>query len=194
MKINIINIYELLGLVKDGKAPKKIKYSGIEYEFNGKDYINEFGVNLLQHVTYAEYIMTHKVEILEEEKKIPEKIEYYDDSIAWVIDDVGQLSDADKVIIDTLNGVIDYLNSYEFEVDGEKILLVYPTMGAAGCVCDTELLIASGINKIVALSPIPPVACLSTIFSAISLKSIISPDSAIATLKYNISSAVNPFT
>lgn len=36
------------------------------------------------------------------------------------------------------------------EVDSEKILLVYPTMGAAGCVCDTELLIASGINKIVA--------------------------------------------
>lgn len=36
------------------------------------------------------------------------------------------------------------------EVNGEKILLVYPTMGAAGCVCDVELLIASGINKIVA--------------------------------------------
>ena len=36
------------------------------------------------------------------------------------------------------------------EKDGEKILLVYPTMGAAGAVCDTELLIASGIQKIVA--------------------------------------------
>ena len=36
------------------------------------------------------------------------------------------------------------------EVNGEKILLVYPTMGASGCVCDAELLIASGINKIVA--------------------------------------------
>ncbi len=36
------------------------------------------------------------------------------------------------------------------KVGGEKILLVYPTMGAAGCVCDTELLIASGINRIVA--------------------------------------------
>ena len=36
------------------------------------------------------------------------------------------------------------------EKDGEKILLVYPTMGAAGSVCDTELLIASGIQKIVA--------------------------------------------
>ncbi|MBR3138763.1 nucleoside phosphorylase [Candidatus Saccharibacteria bacterium] len=36
------------------------------------------------------------------------------------------------------------------ETNGEKILLVYPTMGSAGCVCDTELIIASGINKIVA--------------------------------------------
>ena len=48
---------------------------------------------------------------LEEEKKIPEKLEYYDDSIAWVIDDVGQLSDVDKVIIDKLNDVIDYLKN-----------------------------------------------------------------------------------
>ena len=48
---------------------------------------------------------------LEEEKKIPEKLEYYDDSIAWVIDDVGQLSDVDKVIIDKLNQLIDYLKS-----------------------------------------------------------------------------------
>lgn len=49
--------------------------------------------------------------VLEEEKKIPEKLEYYDDSIAWVIDDVGQLSDVDKVIIDKLNEVLDYLKS-----------------------------------------------------------------------------------
>ena len=48
---------------------------------------------------------------LEEEKKIPEKLEYYDDSIAWVIDNVGQLSDVDKVIIDKLNEVLDYLKS-----------------------------------------------------------------------------------
>ena len=42
-------------------------------------------------------------------------------------------------------------NTYRYiDVNGEKILLVYPTMGAAGAVCDMELLIASGINKIVA--------------------------------------------
>ena len=50
-------------------------------------------------------------ELKEEEKKISEKLEYYDDSIAWVIDDVGQLSDVDKVIIDKLNNIIDYLKS-----------------------------------------------------------------------------------
>ena len=36
------------------------------------------------------------------------------------------------------------------EIEGERILLVYPTTGSAGCVCDVELLIASGIKKIVA--------------------------------------------
>ena len=38
-----------------------------------------------------------------------------------------------------------YLN-----VNGEKILLVSPTTGSAGSVCDMELLIASGIKKFVA--------------------------------------------
>lgn len=38
-----------------------------------------------------------------------------------------------------------YLN-----MDGEKILLVYPTTGSAGSVCDVELLIASGIKEFVA--------------------------------------------
>ena len=29
-----ITMYELLGLVKDGKAPKKIVYNGIRLEYN----------------------------------------------------------------------------------------------------------------------------------------------------------------
>lgn len=43
-----------------------------------------------------------------EDKKI-EKIKYYDDSIAWVIDGAGQLSDIDKIAIDKINEIIDYL-------------------------------------------------------------------------------------
>lgn len=46
------------------------------------------------------------VDILD--KKI-EKIKYYDDSIAWVIDGAGQLSDIDKITIDKINEIIDYL-------------------------------------------------------------------------------------
>ena len=37
-----------------------------------------------------------------------------------------------------------------FEINNEKILLVYPTTGSAGSVCDMELLIASGVKNFVA--------------------------------------------
>ena len=39
-----ITMYELLGLVKDGKAPKKIKYNGVELEYDElrKDYYKYF--------------------------------------------------------------------------------------------------------------------------------------------------------
>lgn len=35
----IITIYELLGMIKDGKAPKKIMYDGKIYEYQGDDYL-----------------------------------------------------------------------------------------------------------------------------------------------------------
>lgn len=122
-----ITMYELLGLVKDDKAPKKVRYKNKIYEWKEynvcygkimtkKGWVKELGYVAEENNTY--FYLKHcyqdlndEVEILEEEKKIPEKIEYYDDSIAWAIDDVGQLSDVDKVIIDKLNDVIDYLKS-----------------------------------------------------------------------------------
>lgn len=139
-----ITIYELLGMVKDGKAPKKIRIRDYIYEYQGDDYMCDlndkeywlFSDGYTKFNEWLENFLNMEVEILEEEprdievcgtwitkseydklahseeeKKIPEKIEYYDDSIAWVIDDVGQLSDVDKVIIDKLNNVIDYLKS-----------------------------------------------------------------------------------
>ena len=33
-----ITIYELLGLVKDGKAPEKIKYNDKIFDYNNTDY------------------------------------------------------------------------------------------------------------------------------------------------------------
>lgn len=82
-----ITIYELLGLVKDGKAPKIIKlrneifeyksniengfidYVGTEKETNTKFYLSSYIGN-----NYANDIFTDEVEIIEEDKKI-EKIE-----------------------------------------------------------------------------------------------------------------------
>ena len=41
MENKIITIYELLGLIREGKAPKKIKYSGTIYCWNGCSYWTE---------------------------------------------------------------------------------------------------------------------------------------------------------
>ena len=78
-----ITIYELLGLVKDGKAPKKIKfrneiyeyknniedgfidYAGIEKETNERFYLSSYIGN-----NYISDIFTDEVEIIEEPKKI----------------------------------------------------------------------------------------------------------------------------
>ena len=80
-----ITIYELLGMVKDGKAPKTIKSEGHYYKYNEleKDYYEGMGYDY-------EYLLANtavkglddKIEIIEdkpkEEKKIPEKIKVKD--------------------------------------------------------------------------------------------------------------------
>ena len=86
-----ITIYELLGLVKDGKAPKKIKFRNEIYEYKNNiengfiDYVGiekETNVNfyLSSHIgnNYISDIFTDEVEIIEESKKI-EKCKNYED-------------------------------------------------------------------------------------------------------------------
>lgn len=77
-----ITIYELLGLIKDDKAPKKIRCFGHDYEFSisdeGIDYIEidkEAGERYLTDVigeNYLSSIFSTTVEIKEEEKEIEE--------------------------------------------------------------------------------------------------------------------------
>lgn len=88
-----ITIYELLGLVKDGKAPKKIKFRNEIYEYenhikdNFIDYVGiEIDTNvefyLSSHIgnNYISDIFTDEVEIIEEPKKIEKiNIQYFDD-------------------------------------------------------------------------------------------------------------------
>ena len=128
--MKIISYYELLKMIKDGNIPKKVNYKITGYLENYVEYTAQYDRNDFTHYELTNHhredenihfylnenflesdMFDESILILEEQKKIPEKLEYYDDSIAWVIDDVGQLSDVDKVIIDKLNDVIDYLKS-----------------------------------------------------------------------------------
>lgn len=72
-----ITMYELLGLVKDGKAPKKILYNDIELEYDKdtKDYYPYYDKYLFEF-KFASCVdfLDDEVEIVEEDKKI-EKLE-----------------------------------------------------------------------------------------------------------------------
>ena len=83
-----ITIYELLGLIKDGKAPKKIKYLGNIYEYNKKDkrYHNVDPKRLDLSSKFGDFNFNYlddEVEILDEEDEFIDieelDVEYDDD-------------------------------------------------------------------------------------------------------------------
>lgn len=68
-----ITMYELLGLVKDGKAPKKILYNDIELEYDKdtNDYYPYYDKYLFEY-KFEECVdfLDYEVEIIEEDKKL----------------------------------------------------------------------------------------------------------------------------
>ena len=75
MKNKEIIIYELMGLMKDGKAPKNIKYHDETFEWTGKNYENDN--NFLSDLFYETDtidILSLTVEILPEENEMKEMI------------------------------------------------------------------------------------------------------------------------
>ena len=111
-----ITMYELLGLVKDGKAPKKIKFRNEIYEYKNNiedgfiDYVGiekETNVNfyLSRRIgnNYISDIFTDELEIIEESKKI-EKCENYEDFLG--IDDyIEHLKNKIDELIDEINNL-----------------------------------------------------------------------------------------
>lgn len=68
-------MYELLGLIKDGKAPKKIIYNNEVQELDDDNEYenNNYDKSLLEKLVYELYTLdfiNDKVEIIEEPKKI----------------------------------------------------------------------------------------------------------------------------
>ena len=111
-----VTIYELLGMVKDDKAPKKIKYNGIIWKYDGDYYYSENNVFLEEYCNLTDSL-NDEVEILEEEKKIPEKLKIEQDTPSsnyYIRNENGTkcgLTKHSKMIAETLNQVIDYLKS-----------------------------------------------------------------------------------
>ena len=118
---NFVTVYELLGLIKDGKAPRKIEYKGDTYIYAGDDYsINDNREDWL--ITKYDYFLTdfltEEVEILEEDKPIIEKIEIEEDIVCnkFVRNEYGAkcyIKTHDKIVIEKLNEVIEFLNRKE---------------------------------------------------------------------------------
>lgn len=73
-----ITIYELLGLVKDDKAPKKIKYEYLIYELTPErnDYYCKNEMRWFTNEINCLGVLNDYVEIIEEPKKV-EKLPYY---------------------------------------------------------------------------------------------------------------------
>ena len=110
----IITVYDLLGLIKDGKAPKKIKYNNRTYEFKeieeGTGYVYESGIVKIWLSNEIEFdisrCLNEKVEILEENKPIIEKINLDREPLKGK--EVPRA--IDYLLEGRINEIIDYLN------------------------------------------------------------------------------------
>ena len=112
-----ITIYELLGLVKDGKAPKKVRFDNViwnkVYGENNILYEDEYDNDLFVYFfrKNLDFTLNDEVEILEEEKKIPEKIKLYTLSNNDSADFTTLQDFNNRDIQRTINWILDYLKS-----------------------------------------------------------------------------------
>lgn len=117
-----ITMYELLGLVKDGKAPEKIKFRNeiYEYENNIKDsFVDYVGIEketnevfyLSSYIgnNYISDIFTDEVEIIKEPKKI-EKITVREKTLCFQNGE-WTARNMDKAFAIKINELIDEINN-----------------------------------------------------------------------------------
>ena len=107
-----MKIIDLLNKIANGEeVPKKIKYLNYEYEFNqvAEEYQRWFdGVSYgLGEDRRLDIILDEEVEILEEEKKIPENLPFNNDMKLTIMEVYHELEKYNYKI----NEIIDYLKS-----------------------------------------------------------------------------------
>lgn len=108
-----IDIYALLGLVKDGKAPKKIKFGNVELEYSeeNEDYYSYYGGGLFEHkFGNCKNFLNDKVSIIEEPKKI-EKIARCDDIKMTHYGELYKPTENEEILRIKINELIDEINN-----------------------------------------------------------------------------------
>ena len=108
-----ITFYELLGLVKDGKAPKKIKFGNIKLEYDEKceDYYSYYGQGLFEYkFGNCKNFLNDEVEILEESKKI-EKIARCDSNKMTHYGELYKPTENEEILRIKINELIDEINN-----------------------------------------------------------------------------------
>ena len=108
-----MKIIDLLNKIANGEElPKKIKYDTINYFFRSYDYKEVHGELIDEQSSWIEkidfYKLNDEVEIIEEDKKIPEKLDKYADvsgnfTCEWSFNE--------KKLKDKINEIIDYLKN-----------------------------------------------------------------------------------
>ena len=78
-----MKVIDLLNKIANGEeVPKKVKYDGIFFKNKDGDLLNSIDCSLFEHRGDGHEkllpMLNDEVEILEEEKKIPEKLGYFD--------------------------------------------------------------------------------------------------------------------
>ena len=121
----VITIYKLLGLIKDGKAPKRIRiFEDLIYNFdeNNNFYYNNNNGSSLYRIFYdLGNALEEKVEILEEYKSMIEPITLndwceitYDKNWELLKNDFNKNM---RTMFDRLNKIINYINEKEKELE-----------------------------------------------------------------------------
>lgn len=117
-----MKMIDLLNKIANGENIKNIKYQNHIYEYYNGDYREKINGAYYSNWLFANEIidlsnLNDEVEIIEEEKKIPEKLKIEQDtptSNYYIRNENGTkcaLTKHSKMIAETLNQVIDYLKS-----------------------------------------------------------------------------------
>ena len=103
-----MKIIDLLNKIANGEeVPKKIIWNKLVYDYKDGLYYDYCGETLIGSLNFDGTNLHDEVEIIEEEKKIPEKID-----LAWqnAFDEQVQ-QDCIKMILENINIILDYLKS-----------------------------------------------------------------------------------